>query len=242
MSIWGLNNFNMPIQPSYMPVFNPSIHHGGLFPSMPPIPPYAIDLFMPFNNFYNPFISNPLTMNIFGSMQSMPAPNPNNTLSVVNSSPTTNIFGFLNTQSANNNVKIKTTLKLPELKEAGYNKKKGEELAKIISARSTYEGFDNFCARNVKKAIQDAGLGRYEYGHGYQMADILSRNKNFKEISTKNINLSKLPAGCILVYDKGIAGYSSEYGHTEITLGDGRAASGGITRNIRNGARVFIPV
>ena len=56
------------------------------------------------------------------------------------------------------------------------------------------------------------------------------------------MDLSSLPAGCVLVYDRGVAGYSSKYGHTEITLGDGTAGSGGITHNIRQGARVFVPV
>ncbi len=123
-----------------------------------------------------------------------------------------------------------------------YNAKKGKKLAQIIATRSSEGGFDNYCARNVKKAIEDAGLGEYKNGDAYQMAEILSKNKNFKEISTKNINLSTLPAGCVLVYDKGVAGYSSKYGHTEITLGDGTAASGGITHNIKRGARVFMPV
>ncbi len=123
-----------------------------------------------------------------------------------------------------------------------YNEEKGAELAREIASVSTNGGFDGYCARNVKEAIMDAGLGGYQPGHGYQMAGILAGNKNFREIPTRNIDLKKLPAGCVLVYDKGVAGYSSQYGHTEITLGNGTAASGGITHNIRDGARVFMPV
>ena len=78
--------------------------------------------------------------------------------------------------------------------------------------------------------------------HPMPSQDPLVRNKNFKEVSAKNIDLSSLPAGCVLVYDRGVSGYSSQYGHTEITLGNGTAASGGITHNIRQGARVFMPV
>ena len=51
-----------------------------------------------------------------------------------------------------------------------------------------------------------------------------------------------LPAGCVLVYEKGVAGYSSQYGHIEITDGNGNAYSDGKTRNIRPGAKVYIPV
>ena len=137
---------------------------------------------------------------------------------------------------------INTETNLPTLKKAGYDTQKASRLAREIAKVSTEGGFDNLCARHVKEAIEDAGLGAYKNGHGYQMAGILKDNKNFKEISTQNIDLSSLPAGCVLVYDRGVAGYSSQYGHTEITLGNGTAASGGITHNIRQGARVFVPV
>lgn len=128
------------------------------------------------------------------------------------------------------------------VKKVHYNKRKGEKLAKEIASVSSEGGFDGYCARHVKSAISDAGLGKYESGHGYQVADILADNKNFKEITSANPDLESLPAGCVLVYDRGVSGYSSRYGHTEITLGNGTAASGGITHNIRDGARVFIPV
>ena len=74
------------------------------------------------------------------------------------------------------------------------------------------------------------------------MDTVLGKNKNFKQISAEGIDLKKLPAGCVLVYERGVSGYSSEYGHVEITLGDGTAVSGGRTRNIRPGAKVFVPV
>ena len=135
-----------------------------------------------------------------------------------------------------------TNTNLPSLKEIGYSRTKARKLAKEIGKMSTEGGFDNYCARHVKEAIQYAGLGEYQNGHAYQMPAILANNKNFKEISTKGLDLSSLPAGCILVYDRGVSGYSSQYGHTEITLGDGTAGCGGITHNIRSGARVFVPV
>ena len=131
---------------------------------------------------------------------------------------------------------------LPRFDKSSYNKKKAQKLANEIKKISSEGGFDNLCAKHVKDSIQNAGLGNYEKGHAYQMNNILKNNKNFREISTKGLDLSKLPAGCILVYDRGVSNYSSEYGHTEITLGNGTAASGGITHNIRAGARVYIPV
>ena len=94
----------------------------------------------------------------------------------------------------------------------------------------------------VRLALEKCGLGTGERGDGYEYAGILSRNKNFKEISTSGLDLSDLPAGCVLVYNRGTAGYSSKYGHVEITLGNGKAASDGVTTNIKQGARVFVPV
>lgn len=122
-----------------------------------------------------------------------------------------------------------------------YNAEKGERLANVALNRSV--GWTGYCARYVKNSIQNAGLGSYKYGHAYQMKDILKNNSNFKEISTENVDVKDLPAGCVLVYGKGKEGYSKNYGHTEITTGDGRAVSDGITRNLyKKPSAIFIPV
>ena len=135
--------------------------------------------------------------------------------------------------SSTNNNKI-------SFKDADYNKQKGEKLAKTV--RRNAVGFQGDCAKYVRIALEQSGLGTGERGDGYEYAGILSRNENFKEISTSGINLSNLPAGCVLVYNRGTSGYSRQYGHVEITLGNGKAVSDGITNNIRKGARVFVPV
>lgn len=160
--------------------------------------------------------------------------------------PSSGLFKFLRvtkkTVTPSTERRFNTNTNLPSLQDAGYNKDKAQILANEIAKYSSENGFDGYCARHVKQAIKDANLGSYKTGHAYQMPQILANNKNFKEISTKGINLSSLPAGCILVYDRGVSNYSSAYGHTEITLGNGTAGSGGITHNIRPGARVFVPV
>lgn len=198
------------------------------------------NFFIPQFNFFgfNTIFSQPAQMNIFY----------NNVTPVISEPKITfNPFNYLNlTQKENaslaNRVNITQNKVLPELKEAGYNKKKGRKLAEEIAKRSSKGGFDGYCAAHVKTAIETAGLGQKKSGDAYQLAGILKQNKNFKEISTDGLDLKSLPAGCVLVYDKGVSGYSSQYGHTEITIGDGTAGSGGITNNIRKGARVFIPV
>lgn len=190
-------------------------------------------------NLYNPMYGMPdMFMPNFSGFNSLFTPP---SFNVNFNKQSNNIFGFL-FQKQNNPAptltKLNTNTTLPSLTKAGYNKEKAAKLASEISSIRT--GFDGYCARHVKEAIQDAGLGKYESGHAYKLADILSDNKNFKEVRVDSVKT--LPAGCVLVYDKGTAGYSSQYGHTEITLGNGTASSGGITRNLREGARVFVPV
>ena len=121
-----------------------------------------------------------------------------------------------------------------------YNAQKGRKLATTALDNST--GWSGYCAKYVKTAIKDSGLGSYTSGHAYQMTDILENNSNFKQISTTNVNVNDLPAGCVLVYDRGAQGYSSNYGHVEITTGDGRGVSDGITNNLRKPSAIFIPV
>lgn len=121
-----------------------------------------------------------------------------------------------------------------------YNSEKGNKLAQI--ALSHASGFNKQCAKYVSDALEEAGLSNGERGHAYQMRGILRNNDKFKEVKVADVNWENLPAGCILVYDKGAQGYSEEYGHVEITTGDGRAVSDGITNNIKKPSAIFIPV
>lgn len=124
-----------------------------------------------------------------------------------------------------------------------YNKKNGEKLAKrVLEGLPSHRTYP-LCARYVKQAIKDVGLGPYINGNGEYCKYILRANPNFKETEIAGKDLSKLPAGCIIVYDRFDAGYGKD-GHVEITLGDGRACSDVITENIEpsDNAYVFIPV
>ena len=117
----------------------------------------------------------------------------------------------------------------------------GKKLA--TNALNAAIGFTGSCATYVKRAIVKSNLGEYEKGDAYKTASILRKNKNFAEISADNVNLKELPAGCVLVYDKGVAGYDKECGHTEITTGDKRAVSDGITKYLyKKPSSIFIPI
>lgn len=122
-----------------------------------------------------------------------------------------------------------------------YNAENGKKLARIALANSP-KTWKKECATYVKNAIKDAGLGEYETGDAHEVDNILAKNPNFKQISTENIDVNELPAGCILVYEKGVQGYDKNYGHVEITTGDKRGVSDGITNNLREPSSIFIPV
>ena len=124
-----------------------------------------------------------------------------------------------------------------------YNAQKGQALAdRILAGLPEYRNYP-LCARYVKEAIRDVGLGPYINGNGEYCKYILRANPNFQETKVKGEDLQKLPAGCVIVYDKYDSGYGKD-GHVEITLGDGRACSDVITDKIEpsDKAYVFIPV
>lgn len=123
----------------------------------------------------------------------------------------------------------------------GYCAEAGVRLAK--TALNSVVGFIGYCCRYVKNAIKKCGLGEYVSGNACDMVSIMRKNKKFREINPAGVNVKNLPAGCVLVYGRGVAGYSSKYGHVEIATGDGRCVSDGVTRNPRNNpTAIFIPV
>ena len=138
----------------------------------------------------------------------------------------------------NNNAVSFNSLQAKGLK---YSSAKGQKLAKDMANHSV--GFTGHCSRYVREGLQRTGLYNGHTASAYQMGGTLAKNKNFQEISPNSVNLKDLPAGCILVYDKGAAGYNSTHGHIEVTLGDGTACSDGRTRNVRrtNNMRIFVP-
>lgn len=146
-------------------------------------------------------------------------------------------------KNIDNSSRISTKSNLPQLEDVNYDAEKGKELVSDAlnhaHRKSTHQ-----CAQYVKESIERVGLGDYESGHAYACADILSNNPNFKEINVSGSDLKKLPAGCVIVYDKGDAGYSADYGHIEFTTGKGNAVSDFVSNRIKpsDNARVFVPV
>lgn len=124
---------------------------------------------------------------------------------------------------------------------AGYNEATGEKLSAYVKKHA--KGFSEGCAKAVSDTLAKTGLSNGKRGHAYQMNSILSNNTHFKEVPVTSIkDTTSIPKGAILVYDKGVCGYNKEYGHVEVAIGNGKAASDGI-QNIKGmPSAVFIPV
>lgn len=132
-----------------------------------------------------------------------------------------------------------------ELRAQGYeySGENGQKLAGIAKRRMV--GFTGYCSRYVSNALAESGLGKERCGSAADMDTKLENNPNFKEIKVSSAeDLKRLPAGCILVYERGAAGYNAKHGHIEITIGDSTAISDGRTRNLRytTNMSVFVPV
>lgn len=135
-----------------------------------------------------------------------------------------------------------TTVKFDSVSAAGYNpmlgKKLAQEVASHVEPRST-----GFCSRYVSNAMARLGIaGKRE--HAYKMISSLRQNPHFREVDASSVDLKKLPAGCVVVYPQKSAGYSSKYGHIEITLGNGTAASDFINKKVKSSPdmKIFVPV
>lgn len=140
-------------------------------------------------------------------------------------------FSFVgDTPVQNNNISV-----LPN-----YNKVVAEKLSKDIKAHAS--GFKGHCAEFVSNALKREKLSNGQRGHAWQMKDILRENSKFKEIPISCIkDITSIPKGAVLVYDRGACGYSKTYGHIEIAIGGGKAASDGIQRIKGLPSALFVP-
>jgi hypothetical protein len=118
----------------------------------------------------------------------------------------------------------------------------GKKLAEIARAEAT-NGDSNggLCYRDVGRALSKIGIN-VSGASAYMAADQLAKNPKVKEVKVAQNELSKLPAGAIVVWDKG---NGHEHGHISIATGDGKEASDLMRTQITNYGtrfRVFMPV
>lgn len=124
---------------------------------------------------------------------------------------------------------------------AMYDPTLGEGLAKY--ARGHASGGQSFCYYYVARAIHAYTRPFLEGLHAYMAADLLAESKSFREVRVAAKALDKLPAGAIVVWDKG----NSRSGHISIADGSGQEISDHVSRQMIShyggaGHRVFLPV
>lgn len=210
----GWNNW---FTPTFSCDFMPSFFDSNIFSS-------------DFNNFNMPSLFSFTPMNTFDM-----AFNNNIWDNTIFSAPTFNTFNFNIGDSFNFTNKNKAKFFMKE-----YNAQAGERLAKIALRRAP--GWSAKCAKYVREAVERAGLNACRAESAYQLIDLYRKNKDFKEISAKSVDVNSLPAGCIIIFKRGSHGYNSKHGHVEITTGDGRGVSDGITKKLQQPDAIFVPV
>ena len=134
-----------------------------------------------------------------------------------------------------------------KLKEKGveYNQNLGHSIA--TSAISSATGGEGHCAHYVNNALEANGIDPQRDNHAYTRANVLRNKSEFTEIKINSKEeLAQLPAGSIVVYQRGVSSHSIEHGHTFVATGNGGGVSDHFQNNLRfpddgNGINVFIP-
>lgn len=135
---------------------------------------------------------------------------------------------------------------------SSYNKAKGDLLIKnALAGLPDFEENPPMCARYVKNAIVNSGLGVYVNGNGEQAKYMLRNNANFKEVPVNALNMSKMPKGTVFVYDAGepvyyadgSTGVIGEHGHVTFKYTADTSISDRMEDlPLSNHAYAFIPV
>lgn len=140
---------------------------------------------------------------------------------------------------------------LPEIM-GQYDANFGSKVAKFAKDQAMLMGrFESLgqCAFGVETALAKVGVNMT--GHAYQLKAQLDADKRFKLVQVSDEQMRSLPAGAITVHDKNPVnahlGKGALYGHVEVSLGDGNAASDYVGKQMANhyagGKRyVYIPV
>ena len=117
----------------------------------------------------------------------------------------------------------------------------GKKLAEFAHAEATNgDSKGGLCYRDVSRALKKIGIN-VTGASAYMAAEQLAKNDKVTEVKVSKEDLPKLPAGAIVVWDKG---NGHEHGHISISTGDGKEASDLMRTQITNygtAFRVFMP-
>jgi hypothetical protein len=118
-----------------------------------------------------------------------------------------------------------------KLEAAGYDKETAKKLAgQSLAETAGRKSSIGYCARYVNNALEKAGLVDTDSTRkpsAYQLASVYENNPAFAKVEVSREELKNLPAGCIVVWQRG-GGFGqafAKHGHVFITQGNGKATS-----------------
>ncbi|MBX3168689.1 MAG: hypothetical protein KF760_14835 [Candidatus Eremiobacteraeota bacterium] len=118
----------------------------------------------------------------------------------------------------------------------------GRRLAEFARAEATDgDSQGGWCYRDVGRALRKIGI-ETSGASAYMAADQLAKNPKVREVKVPASELAKLPAGAIVVWDRG---NGNEHGHISIATGDGQEASDIMRKQATTHGtshRVFMPI
>ncbi len=148
------------------------------------------------------------------------------------------INGFLGGSSGGGTSSVGGSAPAVDPGQLGEGTAMGKALAKYAGENANGPG--GYCYKWVAQALAKQGV-KVSGASAYMAADQLAKNDKFREVSVQPKDLPKLPAGAVVVWNKG-AGHP--HGHISISLGNGKEASDKLRTQITNygtSVRVFLP-
>lgn len=116
----------------------------------------------------------------------------------------------------------------------------GKKLANQAEKTANQINTPGLCLKGVNDAMQAMGLPVHREAAAWMAVDDFQKNPKFKEVKVSKEQLKALPAGAVVIWDKGSG---LPYGHISVALGDGREASSKVRNQLllNTNFHVFLP-
>ena len=128
------------------------------------------------------------------------------------------------------------TTDLSSAKGTDFGKKLAAQAEKTARSINT----PGLCLKGVNDTMQAMGLPVQREASAYMALDNFRNNKRFQEVNVSRDQLKSLPAGAVVIWDRGSG---LPHGHISVALGDGREASSTIRNqlSLKTNFHVFLP-
>ena len=116
----------------------------------------------------------------------------------------------------------------------------GKKFAAQAEKTANQINTSGLCLKGVNDTMQAMGLPVHREAAAWMAVDDFQKNPKFKEVKVAKDQLKSLPAGAVVIWDKG-AGLP--YGHISVALGGGREASSKVREQLllNTNFHVFLP-